>query len=297
VNTAEKIPYLRSAKQVSIPALEPLAFGLQPCLKAPFPWFGGKSRCAHLVWERFGDVPNYVEPFYGSGAVLLGRPFPPRIETGICQWIGSGWCKGDHNQNRIGNSQRIGVHAKRADLKRGGHGVHRTEVMTWTQRPVLDCAERGMMVPCGDNLRSYFLALQNRLRRGRVCCGDWKRILGPSPTFKIGVTGVFLDPPYSDLANRDKDIYSEDSLSVAHDVREWAIANGDNKLLRIALCGYEGEHDMPATWDCVAWKGNGGYANANGDDSTPGTANAHKERIWFSPHCLPKPQPELWEKF
>ena len=50
-------------------------------LKAPFPWFGGKSRCAHLVWARFGCVPNYVEPFFGSGAVLLGRPHEARTET------------------------------------------------------------------------------------------------------------------------------------------------------------------------------------------------------------------------
>lgn len=28
-------------------------------MKSPFPWFGGKSRVAHLVWDRFGDVPNY----------------------------------------------------------------------------------------------------------------------------------------------------------------------------------------------------------------------------------------------
>lgn len=43
-------------------------------LRAPFPWFGGKSAVSGIVWERFGDVPNYVEPFFGSGAVLLGRP-------------------------------------------------------------------------------------------------------------------------------------------------------------------------------------------------------------------------------
>ena len=42
-------------------------------LRAPFPWFGGKSRAAHLVWPRFGDVRTYVEPFYGSGAILLAR--------------------------------------------------------------------------------------------------------------------------------------------------------------------------------------------------------------------------------
>jgi hypothetical protein len=54
-------------------------------LQSPFPYFGSKSRIARLVWERFGDVKNYVEPFFGSGAVLLGRPHWPfqdtRIET------------------------------------------------------------------------------------------------------------------------------------------------------------------------------------------------------------------------
>jgi DNA adenine methylase len=40
-------------------------------LEAPFPWFGGKRKVASLVWARFGEVVNYVEPFFGSGAVLL----------------------------------------------------------------------------------------------------------------------------------------------------------------------------------------------------------------------------------
>lgn len=53
-------------------------------VKAPFPWFGGKRRVADLVWNALGDVNNYVEPFAGSLAVLLGRPHPPqhnRVET------------------------------------------------------------------------------------------------------------------------------------------------------------------------------------------------------------------------
>lgn len=45
-------------------------------MQAPFPWFGGKRRVASEVWTRFGAVDNYVEPFFGSGAVLLGRPTP-----------------------------------------------------------------------------------------------------------------------------------------------------------------------------------------------------------------------------
>jgi hypothetical protein len=50
-------------------------------LRAPFPWFGGKSRVAHLVCDRFGDCANYVEPFAGSLAVLLARPHRPQTET------------------------------------------------------------------------------------------------------------------------------------------------------------------------------------------------------------------------
>ena len=50
-------------------------------LRAPFPWFGGKSKVADLVWDRQGDVDNYVEPFAGSLAVLLARPHAPTIET------------------------------------------------------------------------------------------------------------------------------------------------------------------------------------------------------------------------
>lgn len=44
-------------------------------LKTPFPWFGGKSRAADLIWSRFGaECGNYIEPFFGSGAVWLNRP-------------------------------------------------------------------------------------------------------------------------------------------------------------------------------------------------------------------------------
>ena len=52
-------------------------------LQAPFPYFGGKRKAAPLVWQRFGDVKNYVEPFCGSAAMLLAAPPPngKRVET------------------------------------------------------------------------------------------------------------------------------------------------------------------------------------------------------------------------
>ena len=50
-------------------------------LRAPFPYFGGKSRAAEQVWAAFGSVDNYVEPFSGSAAMLLAAPEPCKVET------------------------------------------------------------------------------------------------------------------------------------------------------------------------------------------------------------------------
>lgn len=66
-------------------------------------------------------------------------------------------------------------------------------------------------------------------------------------------------------------------------MREWALANGDSPEFRIALCGYDTEHEMPESWECVAWKTNGGYGSQS---DKRGRENKHRERIWFSPHCL-----------
>jgi hypothetical protein len=66
-------------------------------------------------------------------------------------------------------------------------------------------------------------------------------------------------------------------------VRQWCLDNGDTPKLRIALCGYDGEHAMPASWECVSWKAAGGYRNLGHNQ---GRVNAHRERIWFSPACL-----------
>lgn len=312
-------------------------------LRAPFPWFGGKSKVAPLVWSRFGDTPNYVEPFAGSMATVLGRPHWPwegnRIETvndadcylanfwralqhdpegvaahakypvneadlharhlwlvntarervqrtrtepdfydvkiagwwvwGCCQWIGSGWCHHPEWEQlpHLGNA---------------GRGVHRPS----QKLPHLGNA--GM----GSELSEYFGLLAERLRRVRVCCGDWSRVCGPTPTEKQGLTGVFLDPPYADTAERKDGLYSVDSLSVAHDVRQWAIENGDNPKLRIALCGYDGEHVMPDSWECVPWKAKGGYGSQS---DARGRENAGRERIWFSPHCLSAKKKQVQE--
>jgi len=45
-----------------------------PALKAPFPYFGGKRAVIADVWARFGTPKQYLEPFCGSAAMLIGRP-------------------------------------------------------------------------------------------------------------------------------------------------------------------------------------------------------------------------------
>jgi DNA adenine methylase len=101
-----------------------------------------------------------------------------------------------------------------------------------------------------------------------------------------------FDPPYGQDADRDPGIYSEENLQVAVHAREWAIEHGDDPKLRIALCGYAGEHDMPANWRVLEWKTGGGYGNQNSGGR--GKRNANRERIWFSPHCLVPDQRELF---
>ena len=319
---------------------------------------------ADIVWDRFGDTANYVEPFAGSLAVLLARPSQPRIETvndkdafisnfwrairhapdevakwadwpvnecdlhsrhswlvrqaetmtarllgdpefydakvagwwawGLCSWIGGGWCSGKgpwvHDGETLADARQLphlgdagqGIRRKLPHLGDAGQGIHR-------KLPHLGNAGRGInrkLPHLGDAGRgaaiaAMFQELATRLRNVRVACGDWTRVLGDSVTTNHGFTAVFLDPPYTD----GDDVYSAGGsggeLSAA--VGEWAFANGDNPLLRIALCGYHGEHSMPAGWEMVRWKASGGYGNRS---DGAGRANSKRETILFSPHCM-----------
>jgi len=50
-------------------------------VKAPFPYFGGKRDVVDLVWSRLGVVKQYIEPFCGSAAMLLGARKPASLEV------------------------------------------------------------------------------------------------------------------------------------------------------------------------------------------------------------------------
>jgi hypothetical protein len=338
-----------------------------PTLKAPFPYFGGKSSIASAVWARFGSVRNYVEPFCGSAAILLNRPQPfsgtetvndadglianfwravqqspdevaryadnpvnendlharhawlvgrkdslqSRLEGdpdffdakvagwwcwGACCWIGSGWCSGkgpwsvvEGQLVHLGDAGR-GMNRKLVHLGTAGQGVNRQLVHLGNagrgvnrKRPLITNDAVG--VANKEGVYGWMQDLAERLVTVRVCCGDWSRVCGPTPTVKQGTTAVFLDPPYSAEADRNNDLYRVENLDVAHAVRDWCLSVAGDRRMRVALCGYEGEghEDLEsAGWSVLKWKARGGYESQGSGDK----ANVARERIWFSPHCL-----------
>lgn len=307
-------------------------------MKSPMIYFGGKSKIAPLVWKMFGNVPNYVEPFAGSLAVLLNRPHEPGIETvndidgyitnvwrslklrpdetaeyadwpvseldlharhawlvnqkeaiermrsdpefcdpkiagywlwGNAAWIGGGWCKSAYTKRpHLGDAGR-GVNRQRPHLGDAGQGVNR-------QLPHLGDAGRG------EQIRQYFNQLSDRLRNVRICCGDWTRVLGSTPTTKQGTTAIFLDPPYQH-EGRNTNVYNHDSATIFDEVWAWCEKNGGNKDMRIVLCGYNDGREPIDGWNVVEWKATGGYGSRANKE---GRANAKRERIWASPYCL-----------
>lgn len=286
---------------------------------SPYPYFGGKARAAPLIWGLLGDPHNYVEPCFGSNAILLARPTwgGERVETindvdnwvvnfwravqadptglatlvarqpifetdlhaahrllrdlsdslrdnlrisldyydlrlaalwiwGQCAWVGDNWCNAAQNQ-------RYPV----PHLSSVGQGIH-----------ALDRR---------DQLPAYFAALQDRLRRVRVTCGDWSRVCTEAVTVQHpGITGIVFDPPYLD----GNMTYGPDDAAVAPAILAWCRDHWTDPRLRIVLCGYADTLEVPDSWPSVAWTASGGYqSHSNG--------NRHRERIWYSPACIP----------
>jgi DNA adenine methylase len=290
-------------------------------MKPIFPYFGSKRRVANIIWQGLGEVNNYVEPFAGSLAVLLANPKIPKIETvnDIDAQLVNFFRSILYNPNEVINYadypvSELDLHARHNylvslstddfkskmeldpdffDPKMAGfwiYGISDSIGNNWLQSkglkslPILSSAGGGIH-GLTFNIEEDLLKLQQRLKRVRICCGQWSRILSPAITYNnVGlsnkdITGVFLDPPYK-FKNRDK-VYKEES-NIYNEVCEWAISNGDNIKLRIVVCGYEGDYKFPDTWNQYSWSSSG-FGNL-GDSR--GKENSKREIIYFSPNCL-----------
>ncbi len=307
-------------------------------MKAPFPYFGGKSRVAGDVWSALGQPAHYIEPFFGSGAVLLNRPnydslkytetindadgyvanvwrslqFSPDEVAKWCDWpvnhadliarkarlireknyLLENLCKDDkwHDTELAGYwiwsvSCWIGSGltrtGQRPHITDSGKGVHAKG-----KRPHITNSGMGIHGVYKPSIYTWFRELSERLRRVRVVCGDWTRVCGGNWQNKLGICGIFFDPPYS--VDRS-DVYDIESYTVSHDVREWAIKRGKMEDYRIVIAGYFEEHEslLNHGWSVKTWSAGGGYANqAKSDTPSRGQINKNKEALFFSPHCI-----------
>ncbi len=292
-------------------------------MKTCYPWFGGKSRVASLIWEALGPVTNYVEPFAGSLAVTIANPHKkPIVETvnDIDCFIPNFWRAISNNPEEVAKYAdypilETDLHARHQwllaqrtpeflakmnndsefyDAKIAGYwvwGLCASTGNNWLQpkglkaMPSLSTAN-GIHGKKNDIL-TWFKQLQTRTKRIRVTCGDWKRVCTPGVTYKNGGHGKDgVTGVFLDPPYEMENrskVYAHDN-DVFKDVVAWAIENANQPKLRIVLCGYEGDHGIPSDWRTIEWATQGGYANLGQDKQ--GMVNAKKERIWCSPQCL-----------
>jgi len=167
-----------------------------------------------------------------------------------------------------------GVKRKLPHLGDAGQGVNR-------KLPHLGDAGQGQ-------LESYMGQLADRLRRVRITCGSWERVVKPSVTSSgtggDGTRAIFLDPPYATSG----DLYAHVDADVGLAVREWCATAP--RELRVILCGYDTEHDALLAH---GWTVTEGKAGSGAGYSTNGL-NGRRERLWLSPACIGSEQPSLF---
>lgn len=138
-------------------------------------------------------------------------------------------------------------------------------------------------------LKAYMGQLADRLRRVRITCGSWERVVKPSVTRSgtggDGTRAIFLDPPYATSG----DLYAHVDADVGLAVRDWCVTAP--RELRVILCGYDTEHDalLAHGWTVTEGKSGGGAGYSTN------SANGRRERLWLSPACIGTTQPSLLE--
>lgn len=155
----------------------------------------------------------------------------------------------------------------------------------------LDTSKKGRGVHRPDFSISELKAWSRRMQRVRIMQGEWQRCVSSRSRMCAGAfseIGVYLDPPYAD---GDNGVYGEKhDETPALEAARWAIEHGEDPAMRIVYSGYEGTVEFPDTWRVIEWKANGGFG-LQGDGK--GRENAHRERLWLSPHCLDDAQADL----
>lgn len=289
-------------------------------LRSPYPYFGGKSKIAPLIWERFGRLRHYIEPFAGSLAVYLSCPphlrpkqvtvndldgmitnfwrsvkYSPRIVAEEARRPRSELdliaCHRELCKNRGNLTEKLVCDPIYHDPKIAGWWVWGMSTAVgdrWLQhypdsdeiRAALPKLETGgIHSDYEGGLERWMQDLADHLTGTRILCGSWERAVSASTLeYRDWDTGIFLDPPYRG-EHRRKNIYTFDVADAELHEQIEAFCLRVGAKTKIALCGYEGDFNLPSDWECLTWKATGGYSHKGGQGET----NASRERIWFSP--------------
>lgn len=216
---------------------------------------------ARLAWLQERRTPELVSWLEGDPEVHDAKAAGWWLYVAACG-IGDPWGPGPWRviDGHLTDTRKL------PHLGNAGRGVNR-------ELPHLGDAGRGLI--------DYMHALANRLRRVRITCGSWERVLKPSVTRATtggdGSIAILLDPPYATSG----DLYAGTTdTSVAEQVRDWCTTAPTD--YRIVLCGYDTEHDalLDHGWDVIEGKAGGGAGYSTN------AANGRRERLWTSPACL-----------
>lgn len=299
---------------------------MQCDLKAPFPYFGGKRSVLDLVWVRLGRPKQYIEPFCGSAAMLLGAPVVASLEVvnDLNGFIANFWRATKHQPAAV---------AQAADYPVSHVDLGARHVWLMGQRERVGNALQDPHWPGDAQVAGWWLWGQCSWIGSGWC--EW---LGQIPHVSDAGRGVQAigQIPHVSNAGRGALLTSAGHVSweclhrlaarlervrVVHGAWDRCLNHhygGENTAvfldppyrayeqlysttpvadavcewarehpdLRIVLCGHLGDYDLPG-WDVISWTRSGLTYN--------GSRTTDREGLWISPACESPlaAQPEL----
>lgn len=292
----------------------------------PFPYFGGKRQIASVIWQALGEVNRYIEPFFGSGAILLARPQPvtgievvndvdgllvnfwralqadpqallawaerPAAEPDLVAW------NAVLRERRAEVAERLFADPTWYDRELAGiwlwgmcYWVGGGFAACGAQRKLPHVANRRgiastTVTQAYGGAAAWLAALGERMRSVTVACGDWRRLLTPAVLYGNSPTTARVG------------LVLDPPYRVEGRERRVYAADADGLFEAVAAWAAAHGHD-PRLRIVLC-----GYAGtftpppdwrevawaANGGMSRAGhrgAANRLRERLWLSPACRP----------
>ena len=281
----------------------------------PINYFGGKARIAPTIWKHFGKPTAYIECFSGMAATLLQRPDDSYPSTQYWETINDidSVVANFHRSCQLAPEavvsnaldppieiellHREGVLSKsreRLRLMLEDSKYHEPELAGWylyvqanSIRPTpcigTRTAKKPPLQPKGalspsqrDDIFEVFDKLSKRIQHLRILCRDYRDLLVDAEVKvpKGHTVAVLCDPPYKKPGKK----YANGTFDYAPLLKR-CVELGRHKNIRIALCGYVGDYNMPEDWKV---------------DPCFKTAGGH-ETVWYSPGCKKPEDSNHWE--